>query len=275
MKVWLITGAARGLGRVLAEHVLAKGDAVAATARNLSALDDLVALAPDRVLPVLLDVNVSEACAPAVAQVLARFGRVDVLVNNAGYGLAGAVEEVSMAQARQQMETNFFGAVAMSQAVLPAMRAQKRGHLLQISSIAGLVGTPGLGIYNASKFALEGMSEALAYEVAHLGIKVTIIEPGPFRTDWAGGSMDWADPIADYAASAGKTRDYLANVSHNQAGDPQKAAEAMITVVEADKPPLRLGLGAIFYDRARAKVKRFVAELEQWEAVGLPTDFTD
>ena len=273
-KVWLITGCSQGLGRVLAETVIAQGGTVAVTARNPVTLDALLASAPERVLPLALDVNDEAAAQSSVAAVLARFGRIDVLVNNAGYGLAGAVEEVSSAEARAQMETNLFGALNMTRAVLPAMRAARAGHLLQISSVAGQAATPGLGLYNASKFALEGFSEALALELAPLGIRVTIIEPGPFRTAWAGASLATATTrIADYEATAGQTRKLLADVAGKQPGDPARAALAMIAVVNAEKPPLRLPLGAMAVNRIRGKLAAQAAELEAWQALALGADF--
>ncbi|HUP91240.1 MAG TPA: oxidoreductase [Solimonas sp.] len=273
-RVWLITGCSKGLGRTLAAEVLARGDRVVATARNASSLAALAAEAPARVLALALDVTDQARVGEVVQQATERFGRIDVLVNNAGYGLAGAVEEVSDAEARAQMETNFFGALACTRAVLPGMRARKSGHILQISSIAGFAATPGLGIYNASKFALEGFSEALAQEVAPLGIRVTIVEPGPFRTDWAGPSLIAArTELPDYAATAGRTRGYLRQVSGQQAGDPQRAARAMIQVVESAEPPLRLPLGAIALGRVRGKLAAVATEVEAWQAVGLGADF--
>ena len=273
-KIWLITGCSKGLGRTLAEAVIAAGHSLIATARKASTLDELVALAPERVLALALDVNHEAAVQAAVAEGLSRFGRIDVLVNNAGYGLAGAVEECSTEEALAQMHTNLFGALSLTRAVLPAMRAEKRGHILQISSVAGQAATPGLGLYNASKFALEGASEALAQELAPLGIRVTLIEPGPFRTDWAGSSLVTAEKrIADYDATAGQTRNYLGNVVGRQPGDPARAAQAMLTVVAAEKPPLRLPLGAMAVGRIRGKLAAQLAELDAWQALALGADF--
>ena len=273
-KVWLITGCSKGLGRALAAAVLAKGDRVVATARNVGALKGLGAAATDRVMHLAMDVNVEAEVRTTVIKALAAFGRIDVLVNNAGYGLAGAIEEVSDAEARAQMETNLFGALNVTRAVLPAMRAQGSGHILQISSVAGFASTPGLGIYNASKFALEGYSEALAQEVGVFGIRVTIIEPGPFRTDWAGPSLATpANRIDAYADSAHKTIALLNGYSGRQPGDPAKAAAAMIRVVESAKPPLRLPLGDIAVARIRAKLASMTQELADWEKVALATSF--
>lgn len=273
-KVWLITGCSKGLGRSLAEATIQKGYRVVVTARDPDTLNELIELAPERVQALALDVNSETQVQDAISRTITRFGRIDVLVNNAGYGLAGAVEEVSDAEARAQMETNVFAVLKLTRAVLPHMRAQKSGHILNISSVAGLVSTPGLGIYNASKFALEGLSEALAQEAAHLGIKVTLIEPGPFRTDWAGPSL--ATPrkmIADYADSAHKTIQTLNGYSGKQAGDPRKAANAMILVVESVNPPMRLPLGEMAMVRIRNKLASMTAELDTWERVALDTSF--
>jgi NAD(P)-dependent dehydrogenase (short-subunit alcohol dehydrogenase family) len=226
------------------------------------------------VLALGLDVNDEAAVTRVVAQATETFGGIDVLVNNAGYGLAGAIEEISTAEARAQMETNVFGALNLTRAVLPGMRERRRGHLLQISSAAGFVSTPGLGLYNASKFALEGFSEALAQEVAAFGIHVTIVEPGPFRTDWAGPSLITpAISIEAYADTAHKTIATLNGYSGQQPGDPDKAAQAMIKVVESQHPPLRLPLGEMALGRIRGKLKSVAAELDAWEAVSLATSY--
>ena len=273
-RVWLITGCSRGLGRTLAEAVLARGDRLVATARDAQSLEPLRQLAPERVRAHALDVNREDRVQAVVAAAIAAFGRIDVLVNNAGYGLAGAVEEVSDAEARAQFETNVFGALSLTRAVLPQMRAQRSGHILQISSAAGFVSSPGLGLYNASKFALEGYSEALAQEVAPLGIRVTIIQPGPFRTDWAGPSLLTPQHrIAAYADTAHKTIATLNGYSGKQPGDPVRAAAAMIQVVETAHPPLRLPLGEGALGRIRAKLKSVSEELAAWEALTLSTSF--
>lgn len=273
-KVWLITGCSKGLGHSLAEAVIKQGYNAVITARDADTLTALIELAPERVQALTLDVNSDVQVQDAVTRTIARFGRIDVLVNNAGYGLAGAVEEVSDAEAREQMETNVFAVLKLTRAVLPHMRAQKSGHILNISSAAGFVATAGLGIYNASKFALEGFSEALAQEAAHLGIKVTLIEPGPFRTDWAGPSLITPRKmISDYADSAHKTIQMLNSYSGKQPGDPQKAARAMIMVVEAVNPPMRLPLGEMAVGRIRQKLAAMTAELDNWEIVALDTSF--
>src|SRR5438067_1557709 len=196
--VWLITGTSTGLGRAIAEAVLSRGDRVVATARDVSTVSDLVERFPGQVLATRLDVTDNASVRAAVERAIGELGRIDVLVNNAGHGFLGALEEVPEKQARAVLETNVFGVMAVTRAVLPQMRAQRRGHIVQMSSVGGMVGNPGHAIYATSKFALEGMSEALAGEVAPLGIRVTIVEPGPFRTDFAGRSMRFADPIDDY-----------------------------------------------------------------------------
>lgn len=273
-KVWLITGCSKGLGRSLAEAVIQQGYRAVVTARDPDTLNALIELAPERVQALALDVNSEAQILDAVTRTITRFGRIDVLVNNAGYGLAGAVEEVSDAEAREQMETNVFAVLKLTRAVLPHMRAQKSGHILNISSAAGFVATSGLGIYNASKFALEGFSEALAQEAEHLGIKVTLIEPGPFRTDWAGPSLITPKKmINDYADTAHKTIQTLNGYSGKQPGDPQKAATAMILVVESSKPPMRLPLGEMAVGRIRQKLAEMTSELDTWEKVALDTSF--
>jgi len=273
-KVWLISGCSRGLGRTLAEKVLARGDRLVATAREAQSMATLKQQAPRQVQLLALDVNREDQVRTVVGAAIAAFGRIDVLVNNAGYGLAGAVEEVSDAEARAQFDTNVFGALSLTRAVLPQMRAQGSGHILQISSAAGFVGTPGLGLYNASKFALEGFSEALAQEVAAFGIRVTIVEPGPFRTDWAGPSLVTPrHSVAAYADTAHRTIATLNGYSGRQPGDPAKAAAAMIRVVEAAQAPLRLPLGEAALNRIRGKLQAMTQELAAWEAVSLDTSF--
>ncbi|MEK6805524.1 MAG: oxidoreductase [Pseudomonadota bacterium] len=270
-KVWFITGCSKGLGRVLAEEVLKKGDRVAATARDVKTL---AALEAKGAKAYKLDVNNEPEVKAVTAKIAADFGRIDVLVNNAGYGLTGAIEETTDAEARAQMDTNVFGVLNCCRAVLPVMRQQKSGHFLQIASVAGWSAAPGLGIYNASKFALVGLSEALSLEVGALGIRVTIIEPGPFRTEWAGSSMvDAKLKIDDYAATAHQTAKHLHGVSGKQEGDPVKAALAMIAAVEAPKPPLHLPLGAFAVERIRAKMARTEKDIAAWEKVAIDTAF--
>ncbi|MDP9794512.1 NAD(P)-dependent dehydrogenase (short-subunit alcohol dehydrogenase family) [Catenuloplanes nepalensis] len=240
-KVWFITGTSRGFGRSFAESALGRGDQVAATARDTATLDDLVATYGDDVLPLALDVTDSAAVTAAVNAAHERFGRLDVVVNNAGYGLFGAIEEISEQQLRDQLETNLFGAFSVTRATLPILRAQGSGHIVQISTIGGVGAFPNLGGYHASKWALEGFSEALAQEVAGFGITVTLVEPGGFATDWAGSSAVHADPHPAYQP----LRDAMASRAGGaQYGDPAAAGPALLQIVDADHPPLRVLFGS-------------------------------
>jgi NAD(P)-dependent dehydrogenase (short-subunit alcohol dehydrogenase family) len=273
-KVWLITGSSSGFGRSLVEAVLKKGDRVVATARKPEQLDDLVQQYPETIHAVRLDVTNLQDVQAAIESALNQYHRIDVLVNNAGYPALGAIEELSDDDIRRQFETNFFGALSMIRAVLPTMREQRSGHILNISSFAGVASLSGLGIYSATKFALEGASEALAQEVKPLGIKVTLIEPGGFRTNGAGSSMVTPKyPISDYAETSGKTIDFMRASHSNQPGDPAKAANAMIQVVESDDPPLRLALGEDSANGIVQKLDAMKAELEAWKSVSLSTAF--
>lgn len=270
---WLITGASTGFGRALAEAVLAHGDRVIATARDVAAVADLPERFPEAALALPLDVTDPVQVRDAVAAATAA-GDVDVLVNNAGHGLVGALEELSDDQIRRVLEANLFGALAMTRALLPHMRGRRRGHIVQMSSVGGVVANPGHAIYATSKFALEGASEALAGEVAPLGIRVTIVEPGPFRTDFAGRSMDMALPIADYAGTpAGGLRDRFRDQNGTQPGDPVRAAEAIIATVRADAAPLRLPLGAHAVTRIRAALEQRLADLDACAELSLSTEY--
>ncbi|MFF1837769.1 SDR family NAD(P)-dependent oxidoreductase [Streptomyces sp. NPDC058231] len=240
-KVWFITGTSRGLGRAFAESALERGDQVAATARNVAALDGLVARYGDgTVLPLALDVTDKAAVTSAVAAAHEKFGRIDVVVNNAGYGMFGMIEEVSEQQLRDQMETNLFGAFWVTQAALPVLRAQGSGHIVQISSVGGVAAFPSLGAYHASKWALEGFSEALAHEVAGAGIKVTIVEPGGFATDWGGSSAVQAVPNPAYDQVREAIASRFGEARYAEAGD---AGAALLQVVDAQNPPLRVLFG--------------------------------
>ena len=272
--VWLITGCSTGFGRELARLLLRRGHGVVVTARNLSTLDEFASTG--NALVVALDVTVASQIADVVRQAESRFGHIDVLVNNAGYGYLSAVEEGEDDEVRAMFETNFFGLANLTKAVLPGMRARRRGHIVNISSMGGLIGIPGIGYYNATKFAVEGLSEALAKETASLGIKVTIVEPGPFRTEWAGRSLKTPKTaIADYAESAGARRAAVQAYSGTQPGDPVRAAEAIMHAVESPEPPLHLLLGRPAYETATIKFKEFVAEMEKWRDVSLGADFPE
>jgi NAD(P)-dependent dehydrogenase (short-subunit alcohol dehydrogenase family) len=274
-KVWFITGASSGFGKLLAEHLLTLGAKVVATARRSERLASLATPQNAAQLQILeLDVTRPDQVDGAVEQALARFGHVDVLVNNAGYGITGAVEEVSADEYAPMFETNLFGLISVTKALLPQFRERRSGNILNLSSIGGLIGLPGWGYYNATKFAVEGLSEALAAELEPLGVHVTLIEPGPFRTEFLGTSGQKSEQtIADYRDTAGKTREYFDSQSGKQAGDPQKAVEAMVAAASAEKPPRHLLLGKLALDRFRGKMKSFEAEIEQWEETTLGADF--
>ncbi|SFS06512.1 Short-chain dehydrogenase [Granulicella pectinivorans] len=270
-KVWFITGASTGFGRLLTQHLLILGAKVVATARKPEVLADLAA---PNLLALELDVTKPEQIAFAVEQALARFGHVDVLVNNAGYGVTGAFEEVSDDELQPMFATNVFGLIHVTKALLPQFRARRSGNILNLSSIGGLIGLPGWSMYNATKFAVEGMSEALGLELAPLGIHVTIVEPGPFRTDFLGRSgVEAAVQIPDYAETAGKTREYFQTQGGKQAGDPQKAIEAMVAAASAAEPPRHLLLGRLALERYRAKIKSVEADIAAWEETTLGADF--
>ena len=272
-QTWFITGAASGFGHAFAEHALALGHNVVATARDASRLADLVALAPDRVLATPLDVDAAGAAEAAVQAAVARFGRIDVLVNNAGYGVVGALEETSDAELRALMNTNFFGAMAVTRAALPVLRAQRSGAIVNISSLGGQLSFAGFSAYSASKFALEGASEALAQEVAPFGIKVLIVEPGQFRTQLAGSGMRHMPVIEAYQPVVGATREFAHSMHNTQAGDPRKAAVAIAKALQAENTPLRLALGGDSVDAVRAHAQAMLKDMEAWEALSRSTDF--
>ena len=273
-RVWLITGSSSGFGRAIAQAVLDRGKKVVVTARNPQQVEDIQTKYPDRALAVQLDVTQPEQVKAAVETAIAKFGRIDVLVNNAGYGLIGTIEEVSEEAIRRQFETNLFGAIATIKAVLPQMRQQRSGHILNLSSVGGFVSFPGSGYYCGTKFALEAVSEALAKEVAALGIKVTIVEPGAFRTDFNGRSIDMPDThIAEYAEIISGFRQWMRDMDGKQPGDPVKAAEAMIQAVNSDNPPLRLALGADAVGAIETKLESVKAEIEAWKDVAVNTAY--
>lgn len=273
-KVWFITGCSTGFGRLLAEAALKRGDRVAATARDESKIVDLTDQYPQHALALTVDVTSKDTILAAVQDTLDTFGQIDVLVNNAGYGLSGAVEEASDEEIEQVIATNVFGLVDVTRAVLPHMRERRSGHILMLSSVAGLVGSPGLGYYNLTKFAVEGFSEALAAETKHLGLRVSIIEPGPFRTDFLGRSGQVAKhEIADYKKSAGKLREYFNTQAGQQKGDPAKAVAAMLQIADDPEPPLHLLLGKNAYDRQAAKLDEWQETMAASREISLGADF--
>lgn len=274
-KVWFITGSSRGLGRSLTEAVLATDAKVAATARNPQQLSDLKQKYGEQILPLQLDVTNSAQITNAVDQTVKTFGRIDVLVNNAGFGITGAAEAFTEEQVRSQLETNLYAPIAVTRAVLPVMRKQRSGYILQISSIGGRVGNAGLSIYQAAKFGLGGFTEALAKEVAPLGIHVVSVEPGGFRTDWAGDSMTYAPEVEGYEQTVGFVIKFLKGSNFLPVGDPAKAAKAMIELVESPEPPIHLVLGseaAAILEKANAARQ---AEFEKWLPVSRSTDHDD
>jgi NAD(P)-dependent dehydrogenase (short-subunit alcohol dehydrogenase family) len=274
--VWFVTGCSTGFGRELAKRLLGQGARVVVTARDPAKVADLVSAHPQTALALALDVDKPEQIAGSVAAALAHFGRIDVLVNNAGFGYLSAVEEGDESEIRAMFETNVFGLAAMTRAVLPAMRAQKSGAVVNISSMAGVAGFQGIGYYNASKFAVEGLSEALAKEVKPFGIKVLIVEPGPFRTEWAGRSLRTPSaPIEAYRETAMARRDAVRGYSGSQPGDPVRAAQAIISAVEADETPLHLPLGAVAYQTILAKLDAFRAEVLANREISLGADYPD
>ncbi len=273
MPTWFITGCSTGFGRTLAQAVLARGWNAVVTARDPATVADIVAGHEATALGLKLDVTEESQIAAAVQQAEARFGGIDVLVNNAGYGFRGAVEEASQAEIRQLFDVNFFGLIAMTQAVLPGMRARGSGHIINISSIAGRLSHPGSGYYSASKFAVEGMSDGLRKELKPLGISVTVVEPSGFRTDFAGRSLQQSAKVIDaYANTAGLRRKEKDTSHGKQPGDPVRAANAIIAAVESPNPPFRLLLGQDALKRARAELDDQRREVEAWAEVAAGAD---
>src|SRR3984957_17206723 len=272
--VWLITGCSVGFGRELVRQVLDRGWRAVATARNPEQVQAVIAGHQDHALALPLDVTDKDAVARAVQAAEDKFGRIDVLVNNAGYGYLAAIEEGEDDEVRALFETNVFGLIAVTKAVLPGMRARKKGHIVNFSSIGGLVSFPTTGYYHATKYAVEGLSESLAQEVSPLGIKVLIVEPGPFRTDWAGRSIKQSKTrLSDYEQTAGKRRAETEARSGKQAGDPVRGAEAIIKAVEAKDTPLRLLLGKPALDLAYRKLEMQKANFDAWAETTLGADF--
>jgi NAD(P)-dependent dehydrogenase (short-subunit alcohol dehydrogenase family) len=265
-KVWFITGTSKGFGRVWAEAALARGDRVAATARDVKTLAPLVERYGDTVAAISLDVTDKAAVGVAVSEAHARFGRLDVVVNNAGYGLFGTIEEVSEAEARAQLETNLFGALWVTQAALPIMRAQGSGHIIQVSSIGGVNAFPTVGLYHASKWGLEGFSQSLATEVASFGIKVTIVEPGGYATEWGGASAKRATAMPEYDAARAAIAAFRSN---SIPGDPDATGPAILEVVDAEDPPLRIFFGSTGLPMTRAEYGKRIATWEKWNDVSV------
>lgn len=272
-QVWFVTGSSRGLGRSLAEAVLAAGHRLVATARRPEQLDDLVQKYGDRIRAVPLDVTDPAAARSAIGAAVETFGRIDVVVNNAGYANIAAIEQFSEDDLRAQIETNLFGVVNVTRTALPVFRAQRSGHFLQVSSVGGRLASPGIGAYQAAKWAVGGFSGVLAAETAHLGIRVTVIEPGGFRTDWAGSSMTIGDVDPDYVASVGASAERTRVSSGSQKGDPAKAAQAMLQVAAMEEPPLRLLLGSDAYELATAAARRQLDSDEKYAQLSRSTDF--
>jgi NAD(P)-dependent dehydrogenase (short-subunit alcohol dehydrogenase family) len=273
-KVWFITGCSTGFGRELAKEVLAAGYRAVVTARNTDDIKDIVSAYPQAAFALKLDVTRPEDIKAAVEQAKQKFGQIDVLVNNAGIGYFGAIEESEEDEVRRMFEINFWGLAAMTRAVLPIMRAQRSGHILNIASIGGLVGFPGVGFYNATKFAVDGYSEALSKEVAPLGIKVTVIAPSGFRTDWAGRSAnDTQTKIDDYQSTAHTNQGNIRGYSGKQPGDPVRAAKAIVKAVETENPPLRLLLGVAALKNARNKLTELQHDFDAWQDTTTGADF--
>ena len=272
-RVWFVTGSSSGFGRCIVEEALAKGERVVATARDPRTLADLVARAPDRVLAVRLDVTKTDEVRSAVAAAMERFGGIDVLVNNAGYTVLGAVEETSEEELRAAFEPLFFGAVATTRAVLPHMRERRSGTIVQLTSVAGLTTHPGMSAYSAAKHALEGLSDALAKEVGPLGVRVLIVEPGMFRTNLLGPSFRALPAMAEYAGTVGLTRTYATQSDGQQPGDPAKAARAIVEAVASGSTTLRLPLGADAPDAIREKLAQVLSDVERTEQIARATAF--
>ena len=273
-KVWFITGCSTGFGRELAKEVLASGYKAAVAARNTEDVKDITDAYPETAIAVKLDVTKADEISAAVEQIEQKFGQIDVLVNNAGIGYFGAIEESEEDEVRRMFEINFFGLANVTKAVLPILRQQRSGHILNVASIGGLVGFPAVGFYNATKFAVDGYSESLSKELAPLGIKVTVIAPSGFRTDWAGRSANNSKiEIDDYKETAGTNKNNIRGYSGNQPGDPVRAAKAMIKAVESENPPLRLLLGEAALKGARNKIELLKKDFDAWEETTVGADF--
>ena len=271
----LITGVSSGLGRALAQKILEQGGYVAGTIRHKSQMAGFEALAPGRAVALEMDITNPEQVKAGVKKAIAAFGQIDVLANNAGHGLVGAIEETSDAEVRQMLDTNFLGSLRVTRAILPQMRQQKSGHIINYSAIGGFTGFPGLGVYSAAKAAVDIMGEALAAEVKPLGINVTILTVGIFRTEFAGRSLQHTEQVLDayQETPAGKFRGFIDNLSGNQPNDPDKAAEAIIKLIESDEPPLHLALGNDAIKTIQDKIERLQQELQAWHEISASTGF--
>jgi NAD(P)-dependent dehydrogenase (short-subunit alcohol dehydrogenase family) len=274
-KVWFITGSSRGLGRALTEVVLAAGHLVVATARKPEQLADLSKVYGDRIRTAKLDVTSPVDAKEAVTLAKQAFGRIDVVVNNAGYGFTGAFEEMSPEEFNAQIDTNFWGVVHVTRAVLPVLREQGHGHIIQVTSTGGRLAVPGISAYHAAKFAVEGLRESLAQEIKPLGLKLTIVEPGGFRTDWAGASMAFAKPMKAYASVIDAIRGFMEQHTGHEAGDPRKAGQVILKLVEMAQPPLRLPLGKDAIVFLQNSYKTSIDELQRWADIIGSTDFDD
>jgi NAD(P)-dependent dehydrogenase (short-subunit alcohol dehydrogenase family) len=274
-KIWLVTGSSRGLGRAIVEEVLQRGDVVVATARKTGDLEELVRRYGDRVKAASLDVTSPDQAQHVVEETVKQFGRIDVLVNNAGYGFMGAFEEMTTEQFTGQIDTNFWGTVHLCRAAIPVLRAQRAGHIMNITSIGGRRGRQGLSGYQAAKFAVEGFSEVLSHELKAIHVKMTIVEPGGFRTDWSGASMEFAKPIADYDTVMQPFREFMQKYSGSEPGDPAKAAKVLFEVSRMSEPPLRLVLGKFAKQYVKEGYETSLAELERWSELILSTEFDD
>jgi len=272
-KVWLITGCSRGLGRALSEKVLSEGDKLVATARDPSQLSPLLDRYGERVKAIALDVTDDHAAIEAVQIAVKTFGKLDVLVNNAGYGNVGSIEDTPLSEIRAQIETNLFGVINVTKAAIPVMREQGRGHVIQFSSIGGRIGPAGRGAYSAAKWGVEGFSEVLSKEVSTVGIKVTIIEPGAFRTDFAGSSTVLREGRPEYADTVGKMAQFQQAHDGKQIGDPEKAAAAIVHIANLENPPLRLLLGSDAYNGAQAAALERIEADRKWRELSVSTDY--
>jgi NADP-dependent 3-hydroxy acid dehydrogenase YdfG len=271
---WLITGASSGFGQLMTEYLLSLGAKVVATARKIDTIEDLTKRYAGNAIVLQLDVTDQHSIDKAVADAIARVGHIDVLVNNAGYGVAGAVEEVTEREYMPMFETNVFGLIHLTKALLPQFRERRSGTIVNFSSIGGLIGAAGWGYYNATKFAVEGLSEALAAELEPLGVHVMVVEPGPFRTDFLGRSgVEAKQRISDYEPTAGKTREYFNSQAGKQPGDPQRAVEAVVAAVSDPNPPKHLLLGKIALTRFRKRLQDWNAELDKWQTTTEGADF--